>query len=91
MIKCFCQIAPTGGNFATQVIHLRETGSAIAKATSNRAAIAAGEDAPTNLDASADTNDAWVELDGNQDFDILQDQTGTGTSINQAWIVGYMA
>ena len=91
LIKCFCQIAPTGGNFATQVIHLRETGSAIAKATSNRAAIAAGEDAPTNLDASADTNDAWVELDGNQDFDILQDQTGTGTSINQAWIVGYMA
>ena len=91
LIKCFCQIAPTGGNFATQVIHLRETGSAIAKATSNRAAIAAGEDAPTNLDASADTNDAWVKLNANEDFDILQDQAGTGTSINQAWIIGYMA
>ena len=91
LIKCYCQIAPTGGNFATQHIHLRETGSAIAKAASNRACQAVGEDAPTNLDASADTNDAWVELDGNQDFDILQDQTGTGTSINQAWIIGYMA
>lgn len=90
LIKCFAQIAPTGDSFATQAIHLRETGSAIAKATSNRAAYAAAED-NTSLGASADTNDAWVELDGNQDFDILQDQVGTGTSISQAWIVGYMA
>ena len=50
-----------------------------------------GEDAPTNLDASADTNDAWVKLNSGSDFDILQDQVGTGTSINQAWIIGYMA
>lgn len=90
LIKCFCQIAPTGSNFATQVLHLRETGSAIAKATSNRAAMAAAEDASAQ-GASADTNDAWVELNGSQDFDILQDQAGTGTSIAQAWIVGYMA
>lgn len=91
LIKCFCQIAPTGASFSSQVIHLRETGSAIAKATSNRAAAAVGEDAPTNLDASADTNDAWVKLNSGSDFDILQDQVGTGTSINQAWIIGYMA
>lgn len=90
LIKCFCQIAPTAGAFATQIIHLRETGSAISKATSNRACIA-GEEDTSAVGITTDTNDAWVELDGNQDFDILQDQTGVGSQIHQAWIIGYMA
>jgi hypothetical protein len=90
LIKCFCQIAPTAGAFATQIIHLRETGSAISKATSNRATIA-GEEDTSAVGITTDTNDAWVKLDGNQDFDILQDQTGVGSQIHQAWIIGYMA
>lgn len=90
LIKCYASIAPTASALATQVIHLRETGSAIAKATSNRAVEARAEDS-SGLGAGSDTNDAWVELNANEDFDILQDQTGTGTSINQAWIIGYMA
>lgn len=90
LIKCFCQIAPTAGAFATQILHLRETGSAIAKATSNRACIA-GEEDTSAVGITTDTNDAWVKLDGNQDFDILQDQTGVGSQIHQAWIIGYMA
>ena len=90
LIKCFCQIAPTAGGFATQIIHLRETGSAIAKATSNRACIA-GEEDTSAVGITTDTNDAWVELNSNQDFDILQDQTGVGSQVHQAWIVGYMA
>lgn len=90
LIKTFCQVAPTASAFATQVIHLRETGSAIVKANSNRACMA-GEEDSSALGIGTDTNDAWVELDGNQDFDILQDPTGTATTIAEAWIVGYMA
>jgi hypothetical protein len=90
LIKCYASIAPTASALATQVIHLRETGSAIAKATSNRAVEARAEDS-SGLGAGSDTNDAWVKLNANEDFDILQDQTGTGTAINQAWIIGYMA
>ena len=90
LIKCFCQIAPTSSSFGTQIIHLRETGSAIAKATSNRACFAAAE-APASVGLTSDTNDAWVKLNSSEDFDILQDQTSTGSQIHQAWIIGYMA
>lgn len=90
LIKCFCQIAPISTSFGNQVIHLRETGSAIAKATSNRAAYAAAE-APATVGLTTDTNDAWVKLNSGSDFDILQDQLEAGSQIHQAWIIGYMA
>jgi hypothetical protein len=54
LIKCYASIAPTASALATQVIHLRETGSAIAKATSNRAVEARAEDS-SGLGAGSST------------------------------------
>jgi len=89
IIRGWAQIAPTASAFAQQVMHLRETGSAIAKATSNRFVAASAEDSG-GLGASSDTNDAFVSLNANNQFDILQDQVGVGTQAHQAWIIGYV-
>jgi hypothetical protein len=91
LLRVFCSIAPTASSFGANDISVRETGSGLAAGAAqptNCCRVVADADASGNGQNWA-VNDCWVKLDSSFDFDIMRDQTGTGTENHGGWILGY--